>query len=182
MKNLVMVYSAFIFLIACEKSDPIIPNEEEVITTLIYTLSPISGGAPSVFKFVDLDGNGGNAPVVEVDPLAVNQIYQGQLQLKNEQNFPIDDISQEILEEDEEHQFFFQTTLDGLEIKYADSDGNGNPVGLATTVTCGTVGTGRLTITLRHEPDKMALGVAEGNLNNAGGETDIEITFDINVQ
>ena len=177
-----MLYLTLLFLASCEKADPIIPNEEEVITTLIYTLSPISGGAPSVFKFVDLDGNGGNAPVVEADPLEVNQIYQGQLQLKNEQKFPVDDISQEILAEDEEHQFFFQTTLDGLEIKYADSDGNGNPIGLATTVTCGKVGTGRLTITLRHEPDKMALGVAEGDLNNAGGETDIEITFDIDVQ
>ncbi len=39
-----------------------------------------------------------------------------------------------------------------------------------------------LTITLRHLPDKSAPGVNTGDIRNAGGETDIEVTFPIIVQ
>ena len=31
-------------------------------------------------------------------------------------------------------------------------------------------------------PDKFANGVKQGNIANAGGETDIEITFDVEIQ
>ena len=41
-----------------EKNDPIIPNEEEVITTLNYTLTPTGGGTAIVLSFQDLDGDG----------------------------------------------------------------------------------------------------------------------------
>ena len=65
---------------------------------------------------------------------------------------------------------------------YMDMDGNGNPIGLTTTVTTASAGSGAITITLRHEPDKTAAGVAGGDISNAGGETDIEVTFQVNVQ
>jgi hypothetical protein len=67
-------------------------------------------------------------------------------------------------------------------VAYGDVDGNGKPLGLQTTVVTGDVSTGTLTITLRHEPDKSAAGVSGGDLTNAGGETDIEVTFDVTVQ
>ena len=37
-------------------------------------------------------------------------------------------------------------------------------------------------MTLRHEPAKDASGVAAGDITNAGGETDIEVTFDVTVE
>ena len=40
---------------ACEKDDPVIPNGEELITTLNYTLSPSDGGTAITLSFEDLD-------------------------------------------------------------------------------------------------------------------------------
>ncbi|MFT6148889.1 MAG: hypothetical protein ACJAUH_001575, partial [Saprospiraceae bacterium] len=85
-------------------------------------------------------------------------------------------------EEAEEHQFFFQTTLNDLEVIYDDQDADGNPIGLTTTVTTGNSDTGTITIILKHEPNKSAAGVINGDITNAGGETDIEVTFGVDVQ
>ena len=80
------------------------------------------------------------------------------------------------------HQFFYQVTVNGLDVAYDDMDDDGNPIGLLTTLTTNGVGAGTMTVVLRHEPDKNAVGVSTGNIANAGGETDIEVTFDVDVQ
>lgn len=170
-----------LFMVSCKDDDPEIPNEEEVITTLIYTLTPDNGDNPVVFRFQDLDGDGGDAPVVTEAPLSANQTYTGVIQLLNEQGSTPEDISLEVKEEDEEHQFFFAKSA-GLDITYNDQDGNGNPLGLNTTLTTSDAGSETLKITLRHEPDKSATDVADGVITNAGGETDIEVSFNVNVQ
>ena len=64
------------------------------------------------------------------------------------------------------------------DLSYADTDANGAPIGLETTMTTGDAATGKLQVTLRHEPDKGATGVAQGDITNAGGETDIQVEFD----
>ncbi len=56
-------------------------------------------------------------------------------------------------------------------------DGNGNPVGLTFNLTTGDATTGSVTIILRHEPMKDASGVSDGDITNAGGETDISVTI-----
>ena len=165
-----------------EKVDPVIPNEPEVITTLKYTLTPSDGGDTIVLSFQDLDGDGGNAPIIIGGTLDTNKTYTGALVLLNEQETPAGNTTAEILEENDMHQFFFQTNIAGLTVDYADQDANGHPVGLQSTLTTAGAGNGTLTITLRHEPDKYADGVPEGDITNAGGETDIEVTFDVTVQ
>jgi hypothetical protein len=172
-----------LFFASCEKDSPDIPNEEELITTLTYTLTPAGGGAPIVFSFQDLDGDGGNTPIITTGTLAANTTYTGVLELLNEAESPAESISEEVEEEAEEHQFFFAASSAlNATVAYGDVDGNGKPLGLQTTVVTGDVSTGTLTITLRHEPDKSAAGVSGGDLTNAGGETDIEVTFDVTVQ
>ncbi len=176
---------SIVLLAACsEPDDPIIPNEEEVITTLQLTLIEQGGNDTLYFQFKDLDGDGGNAPTFTIDTLMANKIYSGHLELLNEQNTPADTITSEIEDEAEEHQFFYQTDVTTLTIGYADSDMDGNPIGLATTFETGndTTQAGTLTITLRHEPNKFAAGVASGDISNAGGETDIEVNFNIYVR
>ena len=64
-----------------------------------------------------------------------------------------------------------------MAVTYADADGNGRPVGLTSIWTVGAASNGTITVTLRHEPDKGAAGVSAGDITNAGGETDIEVTF-----
>lgn len=69
-----------------------------------------------------------------------------------------------------------------MSITYKDKDRSDRPIGLLTTIVTGASGTGQLKITLRHEPNKSAPGVADGQIAQAGGETDIEIEFVIHVQ
>jgi len=178
---LVFLFAFVLSTTACKKDDPVIPNEEELITTFTYTLST-SGATPVVLSFTDLDGDGGNAPTINGGTLQANTTYTGTIDLLNEAESPAESITAEIAEEKEDHQFFFAT--DGLDLSFAyeDLDANGQPVGLTTTLVTGNAGTGNLRITLRHQPDKSANGVTNGAIDNAGGETDIEVTFPVTIQ
>lgn len=180
----VLLFGSLVFFSGCDDDDqPMPPNEEELITTLTYTLTPSTGGAPVVFTFQDLDGDGGNAPVITNGTLQAGVTYTGALSVLNESETPTEDITEEIEEEDAEHQFFFAVGSGlNLAISYTDADADGNPVGLATTAVAGAASSGNLTITLRHEPNKTAAGVRDGDMTNAGGETDIEVTFAVTIQ
>lgn len=173
---------AAVSLTSCNTDDPDIPNEEELITTLIYTLTPQAGGNVVEFRFTDLDGDGGDAPVITNGTLVANTTYDGAVMLLNESETPSEDITEEVEEEDEEHQLFYTVTTANATVAYADADSDGNPIGLATTLTTTGASTGTMMITLRHEPDKGATGVSGGDITNAGGETDIEVIFDVTIQ
>lgn len=184
--NLLLIIGliSMVFVSSCEKDepeDPIIPHEEEVITTLNYTLTPDSGDAV-VLTFQDLDGDGGDDPIITGGTLIANTTYSGSLELLNEIESPADDITEEIEEEGVDHQFFFQTTVNDMDVAYNDMDANGHPIGLASILTTNGMNSGTLTIILRHEPSKDAAGVSDGDITNAGGETDIEVTFDVDIQ
>lgn len=173
-----LAFAMTIFSItSCEKEHS---HDVELITTLTYKLTPVGGGSTVTLSFRDIDGDGGNAPVVSVSPLKANTVYNGELTLLNESESPSDDITAEIKAEDKEHQFFFESSV--VKVEYADKDGNNNPVGLASKLTTTAAGSGKLKITLRHEPNKTASGVKDGKIANAGGETDIEVEFNITVQ
>ncbi len=177
-----LVFTTSLFFTACEKDEPEIPDEPELITTLRYNLTPTGGGTSITLSFQDLDGDGGDTPVITGGNLATNQTYTGTLELLNESETPEENITEEIEEGDEEHQFFFQSDVSNLTIAYSDQDANGNPIGLTSTLTTGAAESGTITIILRHEPNKSASGVSDGDITNAGGETDIEVTFPVDVQ
>ena len=188
--NLLLALGVFsmLFITSCEKDepdDPIIPNEKEVITTLNYTLTPESG-TPIILSFRDLDGDGGNEPIISDGTLASGMSYIGSMELLNELEDPAEDITLEVAEEELEHQFFYETSfpteLSDVNIAYNDLDEEGNPIGLSTVLTTGEMGSGTITVTLRHEPNKDAAGVSSGDIANAGGETDIEVTFNVEIQ
>lgn len=175
-----LLASAFTFT-SCDDDDPIITPEQELITTVNYTLTSSAGDA-TVFSFSDVDGDGGNAAVITGGALSANEIYTGSLELLDASKNPSKNITEEIAEEDEEHQFFFSSNISGVSFAYGDEDPNGNPIGLSNTLTTGDTGSGSITVILRHEPNKTADGVSGGDISNAGGETDIEINFPVEVQ
>lgn len=179
-----MKYFPFLMLLlfSCEKKDPELTNEEELITTLIYRLTPENGGNAVEFKFQDLDGEGGISPVVSAAVLMANSVYNGELILINESVTPAESISEEVLEEAEEHQFFYNYNSNNLSISYNDKDANMNPVGLKTKLTTKSPSSSTLKITLKHQPNKNAMGVSDGQIQNAGGETDIEVEFNVKIQ
>lgn len=180
LKTLVLGY-LLISLTACSDDDniinlPVPVNEEEVITTVIATLTPQGGGTDITLTSRDLDGDGPNAPVITISgALATTTTYTGTMTLSNETESPAEDITAEVSAEGADHQFFFTSGIGT--IAYTDTDTNGDPIGLAFTLTTTTATTGNLTITLRHEPNKSATGVISGDITNAGGETDVQVTY-----
>ena len=169
-----------------DNDDPIPVNEEELITTVTAIYTPVGGGATVTLQYKDLDGEGANAPVITVSSaFAKNKTYNGVVTFKNELANPAEDITPEIVEEGEEHQIFYQKTGTLNAFKYGTAasnfDTNGKPIGLQSVFTTTEAASGTLTITLRHEPNKSAVNVAAGDITNAAGSTDAEVSFPISV-
>ncbi len=171
---------SFITFSACNKAD--LPNESELITTINYVLIDSVSGDTSLFMFLDKDGDGGFEPLIRSSNLKSNRVYIGQLSLLNEAVTPPNDIGFEVQNESHAHQFFYiaDGNLD-LKINYADQDTLGYPLGLITRLQTGIPGSGNLRLVLRHQPDKTASGVVNGNISLAGGETDIDVLFPITI-
>jgi hypothetical protein len=171
-------------LLSCSSNDdnPKLVNEEEVITSVITTLT--NGDQVITLSSRDLDGNGPNPPVVTVSgPLAVNTEYSGEVRFLNETGIPVEDMTDEIREEGTAHQLFYQATPALGTILYNDADNNGKPLGLKFKLTTfADPASGNLIITLKHQPDKNAPGVTEGNLANAGGATDAQVSYPLVVE
>ena len=181
MKFLSTTIFATALIFSCSSDDDSTPEpvlEEEVITTMTITLTA-DGQADVILQTQDLDGDGPDLPVVTVSgDLSENTMYSGSIVLLNETEDPAENITEEIEEEALEHQFFY-TIGNGLnaETDYNDADSDGNPIGLGFVLSTNSVSSGSITFTLRHEPTKPNMGIED-----AGGETDIEATFDIAIQ
>ncbi len=163
------------------------PGEEELITTVNLTLTPQGGGQAVTAQFQDLDGDGGNAPTITALGLTAGVTYDGMVSVLNEAESPAEDITEEVEEEAEEHQFWF--TVSGgiagrVTVAYADAEsdygtnsGTDHPVGVkfTVTVTAGADANGQLNVVLSHYDDAPKDGV------NRSDETDIDVTFQVNV-
>ena len=61
-----------------------------------------------------------------------------------------------------------------------DKDKNGLPIGLSASVlTQSTAGTGKLNLLLKHQPELNGVKVKTGQ--EAGGSTDIDLLFDVEI-
>ena len=183
MKNLKLIALLVIpvlFSTSCSNDDAPV-NEEEVITTVTTTL--VGGGQTITLTSRDLDGDGPNAPVVTVSGnLVAGTTYTGSTTFLNELESPAEDITVEVEEEGADHQVFYQLSSSIGTVTYTDTDANGRPIGLNFTLVAGASGTtGTLTVTLRHLPNKNAVGVAEGDITNAAGNTDAEVYFPLTI-
>lgn len=182
LKHALLLLLAASAITGCKKDDdtPATPepvNENELITTLRITFDDQGAGPDKVWEFRDADGDGGAPAVITADTLLPGATYHASLILLNESVSPVDTSSNEVLEEGVAHQFFYQVNGVGITFAYADADDNGKPIGLRTTATTTGPGSGTVKVTLRHEPDKNGANVAAGDITNAGGSTDLEVTF-----
>ena len=174
-------------------------NEEEVITTVVLTFAPNGGGADVVATWADPEDDGN--PVIDAITLSDAEDYTLSVEFFNELEEEPEDITEEIADEDDEHQIFFtgsavQSPATGANAEavvtqmYDDMDGGGLPVGLENTITTDATGSGTFTVTLRHLPpesgeavkvDGLAEDVAAGGLASIAGDTDISVDFDLTV-
>ena len=175
----ILIIGAVTMSCSSDDENPVPVNEEEVITTMIVTLTPQGGGDSITLQSQDLDGDGPNAPEITVSGNLLGfTTYEGTIELLNETEDPAEDITAEVEQEAEEHQFFYSTTGSIGNITYTDADANANPIGLTFLMSTQQPGPATLGITLRHEPVKPN----DGTLANAGGETDIAQTFSLTVE
>ena len=200
-KLLAFLCTGALFFTSCSSDDdnPDPVNEEELITKVAITLqaenaetvtmeySGESGlghdhdhedeGAEDDHDHEGLEG-------IVSGPLKPNTTYTGSIVLWNESVSPAENVTDEIKEEADEHQFFYQA-IGGLEIDtdYLDKESDylstdsDNPVGLQFTLTTGAAGHGDLRVVLRHQPKKPNTG-----LDDAGGETDMDISFHVHIE
>lgn len=162
------------------------PGEEELITTLALTLTPSSGGPSYTVRFRDLDGEGGNPPVTDRIELDAGTDYDCMAQVLNETESPPEDITEEVKEEAEAHQFFYQTlggfspatvTYADKESDYVTNSGVDHPVGIAFTLSVPeNAQNGQFRVILSHFDEAPKDGV------NQSDETDIDVMFGVFVR
>lgn len=185
-----VLFTLVVATTACKKDDgsvpnPVNPNDGELITTIKLIITPtLNPSAEMYASYRDLDGDGGNDPIIDTIRLDEDAEYTVQILALDETKNPIDTISYEIEEEKNEHQFFYSKigTYD-LTTTYMDFDDNGVPLGLNfqwNTTTGFTEKTNKFKVVLKHQPDEKPTTGITGD--ESLGETDIEIYFPILIQ
>ena len=200
-KNLQLLAILFsvITIIGCSNDDDVAPEEEnevEVFTdvTLVFTNTADVNDVVRA-SAQDPDGTGiQELQILDAITLAADTEYTLTYEILNALDpTDIENIGDEILEEDNEHQFFFSFTenvfanptgngnIDAAAdpINYNDADENGNPVGLSSTwTTSSTASSGAsFTVRLQHQPD-----VKTASSGSNDGDTDFALTFALNIQ
>ncbi|WP_018341587.1 hypothetical protein [Cytophaga aurantiaca] len=176
-------------LTSCKHDDgdvakPANPNETELITTVKLLVTTGLATRTEEYAYRDIDGDGGNAPIIDTIRLFSNTSYWVSVLLLDETKNPVDTISEEILaNEKNAHQVFYSKIgTYNLTTTYLDFDDHNVPVGLTVqlnTTTGFTEKTNKLRIVLKHQPGlKPTSGVGDESL----GETDVEVYFPILIQ
>lgn len=188
-KLLAILFISSIIVTSCSDNDPDHIHDEEIVTTMKVVLTPETGGDDVILKWENIEDHEEEGheeehgePEITGGALMANTTYSAVITLLNENESPADNITLEVKEEAEEHQFFYTASGIASTFTYSDADANDNPLGVEFTVTTGAIGNGSYTIILKHEPNKFGANVNTGDMTNAGGETDIEATFPITIE
>lgn len=181
---------------ACSDDDPKKENVPELITEATLTFTPAGGGAAVVAVATDKDGEGVQDLTVDgpID-LATGTTYTLTIELINGLADPSEDeydITAEVQAEGDEHMFFFGWTNNvfsdpagngnidtrGDDVNYNDDDENELPIGLSTGwTTAGSAASGTFRVILKHQP-----GLKSASSTSETGESDLDLTFTINVE
>ncbi len=187
-------------LTSCSPEDPKKEDTPELVTKATLTFSSVGGGTPIVISATDPDGDGVQDIIVDGSiNLMANTTYGLTIELINglvAVGQPGYSITNEVEEEGTEHQFFFSWTNATFSNPEGDGnldtgtdpvnyeggtnsvDANGLNLGLTTIwTTTTTMASGNFRIVLKHQP-----GSKTATSNASIGETDLDLTFILNVQ
>lgn len=169
---------------ACKKDNAPVPDEQELITTVKLT---VTSGSTFNKEFIYKVENGftsGTPGIIQIDTVALpaGQTYNAALTVMNEKADPVEDITEEILEKDQEHLFLFlsepSTGAGSLIVSDGSKDRDGKPFNQTFKISAAAAGTGKFTIYLMHDPVNKA-GTTPAL---SGGETDAQVTFPVLLQ
>lgn len=151
-------------------------NDNEVITTVELNFTEQGTSNTTTFKWQDLDGDGGNAPVVDNIELAPNKTYAVTLRLLDETKSPVDNVTEEVEAESQDHRFYFTPSANSnITVSSLNNDTNGIPLGTTSTWTTTTDAEGTIGIILRHYPDGGK--ATEDPVNSTKSSTDVDVRF-----
>ncbi len=152
--------------------------EEELITSVVLTFKDSASTDSLVYAFRDPDGDGANA-ATEHDTirLAADKTYLVSAKILNESVSPADNITEEIYEERNDHQFFYLFTNVNVNFTYKDDDTNTPPlpVGINTQWKTGAASNGNVQMILKHQPSVK-------DNKQTTGDTDVEVVFQTVIQ
>ncbi len=153
-------------------------NENELITTVKLSFTYGGEAVKQVFTWRDLDGEGGNAPVIEDIVLERGKTYFVTLDLLDETKTPADDITAEVREEADAHRVYYTVSGSaGLLIDNLDKDDEGISLGTIAQWTATQSGTGSVRIVLRHYPSG---GKEESDpMTSSKSSTDVDVSFNL---
>jgi len=155
-------------------------EEGELITTVQLTLN-LPGDSGKIYTWQDLDGPGGNNPVLP-DTIILGQVtpggnpYSGMLEFFSKQGGKNENITLEIEKENNNHLVCYEVSSltmqpqSGITISVTDKDDKSLPIGLKTEWKTKTTDKGEIWIRLKHQPNSKT-----GSCDV--GETDVEVAF-----
>ena len=175
-------------------------HDHEVITTVTLTFTSQTDDSELEFTWSDADNSA--SPSIDDIILQNADNYSLSVAFLNELEDPAEDITPEVSDEADEHQLFFTgsavegpatgTNADAIIAHtYEDTDENGHPLGLNNSISTLDVGSGEITVTLRHLPleagkpvktEGIAEDVAQGGFGAIAGESDAQVSFNIDVE
>jgi len=172
------------FVVACSSDDdgdgednPDVINEQETITTVRLTVTE-EGSTEDPDEYTWLDGDESVAITLSAD-----SSYNFKLEFLDESDpAEVEDITEEVIELADEHYVFFETAdLMGTSFTSAsddtiDSDDIG--INLSTDWTTTDASTGLIRAYLIHEPTTKSGSVRD----DFGGDTDVQVDFDVTIE
>lgn len=184
MKKYLPILMTAILFIACKKDGDIHPTDDnELITRVELKFTDVTAKTTLTYTFQDKDGDPKTAPE-KFDKIVLNKgvTYSVSVGVYDDTKSPVMDITQEINEEADVHLFVYKATPASLlTTTILDKDKNGLPIGLSSSVlTQSTAGSGKLNLLLKHQPELNGVRVKTGQ--EAGGSTDIDLLFDVEIK
>ena len=200
--NSLLIISAFLLVISCDKGEPVVVHEHEVFTRVVLEVK--KDGETNFKKYTfEVEGHddhgdddhgdddhgdddhgdddhGDEHTEVELD---TNSTYHVGIFFYNDSDPDnIEDVTLEVIEEADAHQVFYEMTeIPGFSIAAASDDtkdSNGNPLFLKTSWTTASETSGDVMAYLIHEPTSKT-GSTRADF---GGATDVEIEFEVHVE
>ena len=164
-----------LLIISCSKDDPEPINEEELITTVQLTFK-----SPGITdQTVRWQEGSNNSDIIS---LAANTQYEVEIIFLDESDpSDIEDITEEVKEEADEHQVFYQFSQLNISLGQSSSDtldSNQNPLFVNSLWNTSEVGTGTVRVYLIHEPVTKSSSTRDG----FAGETDVTVDFPIIIE
>lgn len=157
-----------------DNNNPAPVVESEVITSVKLSVTEAGATSPTVYTW--------KKDNQDKITLKANKTYNFKIQFLNESDpNDVKDVNEEIIEEKDIHFVYYETTVAGLTFaKAADDtiDSKDIAINLSTDWTTQGAGTGIIKGFLIHEPTTKTGSKRE----DFGGETDIEVNFDVTVE